>query len=117
MNKQKVASMIDRISIGLGLLGLIGLAGLAGFFNYKYFALSYLSYLSFLTYLRFLKLFLIPKQPSSVDRNIVWCFSIIIAGLVPTVLGYPFLGFLGFLGFVARIVEPKDAEVIMQVNA
>ena len=117
MNKQKVATMIDRISISLSLLGLIGLAGLAGFLNYKHFALSYLSYLSFLAYLRFLKLFFMPKQRISVDRSIVWCFSIIIAGLVPTILGYSFLGFLGFLGFVALIVEPKEAEDTMQVNA
>jgi len=117
MNKQKIATMIDRISISLSLLGLIGLAGLAGFFNYKHFGLSYLSYLSFLAYLRFLKLFLIPKQPTSMDHNTVWFLSIIIAGLAPTISGYPFLGFLGFLGFVALTVEPKDTEVTMHVNA
>ncbi len=117
MNKQKVATMIDRISISLSLLGLIGLAGLAGFINYKHFSLSYLSYLSFLAYLRFLKLFFMPKKPISMDHNIVWYFSIIIAGLAPIIQGYPFLGFLGFLGFVALIVEPKDTEVTMPVNA
>ena len=117
MNKQKVATMIDRFSISLSLLGFLGLVGLAGFFNYRYFAWSHLSYLSFLAYLRFIKLFFIPKQPISADRNIILCFSIIIAGLVPTIPGYPFLGFLGFLGFVAFIVGPKDAEVAMHVNA
>ena len=117
MSKQKIATMIDRISISLSLLGLIGLAGLAGFFNYKHFALSYLSYLSFLAYLRFLKLFFIPRQATSMDHNMVWFLSIIIAGLAPMLHGYPFLGFLGFLGFVAHIVEPKDAEVTMHITA
>ena len=117
MNKQKVATVIDRISIRLSLLGLLGLAGLAGFFNYKYFGLSYLSYLSFFAYIRFLKLFFIPKQTISTERNILLCFSIVIPGLAPVIQGFPFLGFLGFLGFVGLVAEKPDTEFIMQENA
>jgi hypothetical protein len=117
MNKQKVATMIDRISIRLSLLGLLGLAGLAGFFNFKYFGLSYLSYLSFFAYIRFVKLFFIPKLTISAERDIIMWFSLVIPCLAPIIQGYPALGFLGFLGFVALVAEKPNTELIVQENA
>ena len=107
MNRQKIATAIDRISIGLSLFGLLGLAGLAGFFNSKYFGLSYLSYLSFLAYFRFIKAFLVPKLTIPAERNIIMCFSIVIPCVAPCVQGFPALGFLGFLGYVALVIEKE----------
>ncbi len=111
MDKQKIATMLDRISIGLSLLGLLGLAALAGFSNYRYFGLSYLSYLSFLAYIRFLKFFFI-KQTIPTEHNILLCFSIVIPCLTPIIQGFPFLGFWGFLGFIALVPEKSDTEFI-----
>ncbi len=109
MNRERVATIIDRVSIGLSLPGLLGLAGLAGFINPEHFSWSYFSYLSFFAYFRFFKAFFGSKLAIPTERVPILVISIIVPSLVGGLThGIPALGFLGFLGFFALVVEDKN---------